>query len=155
MESSPEVLLDASILIHAANGASVVHETARKIRDQAVKGEMRACITPQVLWEFYSVITNPNRVNRPLEPASALKEIQSYTDADLLTLLVPEHSTTMRLLALLRRYPVSGMRVFDLFLAATMLDYGVPKIYTENVQDFQIIEGIETINPLTHSSSTM
>jgi predicted nucleic acid-binding protein len=32
------------------------------------------------------------------------------------------------------------------FLAATMLDNGVRSIYTENIDDFEAIDGIEAIN---------
>jgi toxin-antitoxin system PIN domain toxin len=142
-------LLDANILIHAANAASAVHHTAKRLRDQAVEGVLQACLTPQVLWEFYSVITNPRRVDRPLSQELALKEIHAYVQTEQMSLLLPRPSTTKRVLSLLGRYRVTGLRIFDLYLVATMLDYGIHRIYTENVSDFKEFDGIEAVNPLT------
>jgi predicted nucleic acid-binding protein len=51
------------------------------------------------------------------------------------------------MLDLLAHRSVRGGRIFDLFLAATMLDNGVHTIYTENVRDFKGLKGIEVINP--------
>jgi toxin-antitoxin system PIN domain toxin len=145
-------LLDANILVHAANGASPVHQAAKRLRDQAVAGDVQACLTPQVLWEFYAVITNPRRVDRPLSPPVARQEVQAYMQAERIPLLVPTRSTMTRVLGLLARYPVTGLRIFDLFLVATMLDHGVRQVYTENVDDFRPFEGIATINPLASVS---
>lgn len=141
-------LLDANILIHAANAASSVHEAAKRLRDQAVEGVLQACITPQVLWEFYSVITNPRRVDRPLSQARALQELQAYVKATSIAMLIPERSTVERALYLLARHPLTGLRIFDLYLVATMLEHGVRRIYTENVADFKPFQEIEIVNPL-------
>ena len=37
--------------------------------------------------------------------------------------------------------------IFDLYLAATLMDNGVKKLLTVNVKDFQGVEGLRVINP--------
>ncbi len=142
-----KILLDANILIHAANGSSPVHETAKRLRDQAVEGALQACLTPQILWEFFSVVTNPRRIDRPLTRGSALKEVEAYVAAEHVALLVPQPSATRRALVLLAHSRVTGPRIFDLYLVATMLDHGVRRIYTEHVEDFRGFDEIEVVNP--------
>ena len=142
-------LLDSNILIHAANAASHAHDTAKRLRDQAVEGILPSCLTPQILWEFYAVITNARRVDQPLTQESALREVQAYVQATQIALLLPRRSAVERTLSFLARHRVRGLRIFDLFLIATMLDHGVRRIYTENVEDFQGFREIEAINPFT------
>jgi toxin-antitoxin system PIN domain toxin len=141
------VLLDTNILIHAANAASRFHAEARRLRDQALEGALHACLTPQILWEFYSVMTNPRRVERPLPPELALREVQAYVQAEQIGMIIPLRTTYRRALELLRRHRVRGRRVFDLYLVATMLDHEISTLYTENVADFQEFGGVKVVNP--------
>jgi hypothetical protein len=48
-----------------------------------------------------------------------------------------------------RGWPVTGGRVFDLQLAATMLGNGVGRIYTYNTSDFEGLGTIDAIPPPT------
>jgi predicted nucleic acid-binding protein len=60
------ILLDTNILVHAYNEASTHQKTASKIIERAMDGEIEACVAEQVLFEFFAVITNPDRVESPL-----------------------------------------------------------------------------------------
>ena len=53
------------------------------------------------------------------------------------------------MLNLLGSKSVRSGKIFDVFLAATMLDNRVRSIYTENIDDFEAIDGIEAINPFS------
>lgn len=52
-----------------------------------------------------------------------------------------------RLLNLIRKYPVTQQKVFDLQLVATMLGNGVDRIYTYNRSDFEQIDELEVVVP--------
>ena len=52
------VLLDSNILIYAEQRREPQHEVAKSLRDRALAGDISACITPQNLGEFFSVVTN-------------------------------------------------------------------------------------------------
>lgn len=67
-------LLDANILISADQEEEEHHPIARRLRERAQQGLLAACISPQVLTEFYAVVTKTtgrNKPSRPLSPAEA------------------------------------------------------------------------------------
>jgi len=140
------ILLDTNILVHAAGARSPQHARAKFLRDQAAAGEIEACVAAQVLAEFYAIVTDPRRFQPPLTPAQVQRELKSYL-ASQLWLILPKETTTSRMLNLLGSRSVRGGKIFDFFLAATMLDNGVRAICTENVRDFESLDGIEVINP--------
>jgi predicted nucleic acid-binding protein len=127
------ILLDTNVLVHATGARSLQHASAKELRDQAAGGQFDACIAAQILTEFYAVVTDPRRFQPALAPSQA-----------------PKETTVTRMLNLLGSRSVKAGRIFDIFLAATMLDNGVQRIYTENVSDFQGIAGIDAINPFPH-----
>lgn len=142
------ILLDTNILVHAAGASSPRHATAKELRDQAAEGQLEACIAPQVLTEFYAVVTNPRRFQPALTPSQAQKELRAYLSSSL-KLILPKETTVSHMLRLIGSRPVRSGRIFDVFLAATMLDNGVRIIYTENITDFEAIRGIEAVDPLS------
>jgi predicted nucleic acid-binding protein len=59
--------IDTNILVYAASPAVPQHQACRAL----LQSEARLCLSPQVLAEFYSVVTNPKRVTAPFTPAEA------------------------------------------------------------------------------------
>jgi uncharacterized protein len=142
------ILLDTNILVHAAGTQSPRHKKAKELRDQAAGGQFDACIAAQILTEFYAVVTDPRRFQPALTPSQAQREIRNYLSSPL-KLIVPKESTVTRMLSLLGFKSVRSGKVFDVFLAATMLDNSVQKIYTENAVDFRGISGIDATDPFS------
>ena len=142
------ILLDTNILVCAAASKSPWHAKARELRDQAASGQIDACVAAQVLGEFYAVVTDPRRFQPALTANQARGELQNYLSSRLRVILSKE-TTVARMLHMLGSRSVRGGKIFDLFLAATMLDNGVRTIYTENESDFKSLPGIEVINPLS------
>ena len=54
-------LLDTNILVYATQEDSPQHAQAKSLRDRALTGEISACISPQVLSEFFVTITRADR----------------------------------------------------------------------------------------------
>lgn len=142
------ILLDSNILVHAHAAGSPFHASARQVRDQAAQGVLPACLSPQVLCEFFSVITDDRLVRPVLSPTQAKRELSAYWDAGGFRRIVPTHTTISRLAGMLDRHDVKRRDIFDAFLVATMLDNDVRTIYTQNVKDFEIYREIQVINPL-------
>lgn len=140
------ILLDTNILIHAAASQSPRHATARYLRDRATAGEIETCIAAQVLAEYYAVLTDPRRFQPALTSKQVGRDLHSYLSSGI-WLILPKDTTVQRMLTLLGSRSVGGGKIFDYLLAATMLDNGVRTIYTENVRDFERLDGIEAINP--------
>lgn len=65
MTTSEMSLLDTNILVYAADRNSSYHEAALLLRDKGLKGESPVCVCPQVLNEFFAIITDPKRANNP------------------------------------------------------------------------------------------
>ena len=142
------ILLDTNILVHATGTQSPRHAKAKELRDHAAKGQFEACIASQILTEFYAVVTDPRRFQPALTPSQAQRELRTYLSSPL-KLIVPRETTVSRMLNLLGSKSLRGGRIFDVFLAATMLDNGVQRIYTENVRDFKSIPGIVAKDPIS------
>ena len=143
-----KILLDTNILIHAYNRASRFHGKAADVIRKALRGEIEVCLTPQILYEFFAVVTNPGRVEHPLSADEAadicldLWECREIGKASLTA------TTPMKVFKLVRRLNLSGGKVFDCVLAVTAKENGVEKIYTENVEDFEFYDFLKVSNPL-------
>ena len=83
-------LADTNVLIYALDADAPHHMAARALLEAARDGEAALYVTPQILGEFYAVVTNARRVAKPRSPAEALDAI-----SDLLSFLyvlpVPAH----------------------------------------------------------------
>jgi len=139
--------LDTNVLVYALYGESQHHRAARLLVDQARSEGAALCLTPQVLAELYAVITNPRRVTEAKSPEAALEVINSVLAMPGITLLPVPLDVVSRWTALLREHPVTGRRVFDAQLLATLLGNGVSKLYTFNRTDFEPFSAIEVLTP--------
>ena len=142
------VLLDTNVLVHAHAARSPFHAMARRVRDHAVEGTLNACVSPQVLCEFYAVCTNEKLMQPPLTPAQARHEVLAYWASPHLRKIVPSDSAVRQLLDLMAKHRVKGPDIFDTFLVATMLEHGVDTIYTQNTKDFTLYgKTVQVVNP--------
>jgi toxin-antitoxin system PIN domain toxin len=141
MTADEPALIDANILVYAASPSAVQHQASRNL----LESKVRLCVAPQVLAEFYAVVTNRRRVTVPFTPTEArtfITEVLSRAD-----LLPVPASVVDRWIELAERHGVTGSHVFDLQLAATMLENGINRIYTYNHADFESLEGVEALTP--------
>jgi predicted nucleic acid-binding protein len=65
-------LVDANVLAYASNADDPKYAASRALLEEARAPLTTLYITPQIISEFYSVITNPRRVAAPSSPAVAL-----------------------------------------------------------------------------------
>jgi predicted nucleic acid-binding protein len=66
--SDQRALVDTNILVYAADITAEFHEPSRQLRDRGRRGEISLVVTPQMLMEFFAVVTNPRRVANPRSP---------------------------------------------------------------------------------------
>lgn len=140
-------LLDANILVYAVNEDSPYHTTAKNVIQSINSGKLAACLSCQVLAEFYATVTNPKKVRQPLSPEEASEAIEGYLESDI-SKLHPNETTLRLTLELAKRYQVTGLDIFDAQIVATMVQNRIKTIYTANEQDFNRFEEIEAVNPL-------
>lgn len=140
-------LLDTNILVYAADETSPFHEKSKSLRDKGLSSQLNLCICPQVLAEFFAIITDPRRVENPREPKEAIEEIEKYLRSENILKIYPQEDTLLHTIRLLKKYNLRKQRVFDAQLVATMLSNGVTKIYTFNQEDFSKFKEIEALIP--------
>jgi hypothetical protein len=109
-------------------------------------------VTPQILCEFYAIVTNGRRVLKPRSSADALAAI-----SDMLGFLrvLPVPVTAIdEVMALLRRHPVTGGEIFDLQIIATMKLNGIfANLHFQRRRLYALLRS-RASNALTHSYTT-
>lgn len=138
-------IIDANVLVYAMDADAPQHAASRALLEAARNPLATLYVTPQILCEFYSIVTNPRRVPKPRSAADALAVLSGLL-ALLHVLPVPVH-TMEELLGLLRRRTVTGGDIFDLQIVATMRANGVQRIYTFNRDDFEVFPELEVFTP--------
>ena len=143
----PLSMVDTNVFVYFLYDASPQHAAAQVLLNQARQPDAKLCMTPQVMTEFYSTITNPRRVSPAYAPETALQEVEKFLALPGLFLLSIPASVVVRWVALARQYGISQSDIFDAQLAATMLEHGIRRIYTFNVQDFEHFDELEVVVP--------
>ena len=72
------ILIDTNILIFAHNADSPHHKQAQQLMRDAMESKFESCISQQNLLEFFSIITNPKRVEKPFSSKEALSLLENY-----------------------------------------------------------------------------
>jgi predicted nucleic acid-binding protein len=139
--------VDANVLAYASNADDPKYAASRALLEEARAPLTTLYITPQVICEFYSVITNPRRVAAPSSPAVALRVISALLALPGISILPIDARAMTALVELLHRRPVRGPDVFDLQIVATMKANGVQTIYTFNAADFKVFPELTVIVP--------
>ena len=138
-------VVDTNVLVYALDVDAPQHAPSRALLEASRRTSVTLYVTPQIICEFYSVVTNPRRVLKPCSSAAALAAISSLLGF-LRVLPVPAH-TVGELIRLISRRPVTGGDVFDLQLLATMNVNGMRRIYTFNIDDFAAFSEITAAAP--------
>jgi predicted nucleic acid-binding protein len=79
--ASDLALVDTNVLVYAADTTAAFHEPSKQLRDRGMRGELPLAISPQVLLEFFAVVTSSRRVVHPRSPEEAREEIEKYVRA--------------------------------------------------------------------------
>ena len=146
MATEPKLIyLDTNVLAYVANTKAPQHRAALEIFRPSDTEIL--CISSQVLAEFYSYITNPAILAKPLEPSEAISRIKRICQMRHVRLLSTPVDLFERWMKLLEERPVTNGGIFDLLHIAIMLAHQVTSIYTFNVNDFSWCSQIEVIDP--------
>ena len=138
-------LLDTNILVYATFNDLPQYSTAKELRDRAALRKLEVYLSPQILAEFYSIVTNAQRVVKPLSPRKAREIIDVYLKT--FPILRIKDTTTQKMVELAQKHKVTGQDIYDVQIVATMLENRVKRIYTVNDKDFRKFKEIEAINP--------
>jgi predicted nucleic acid-binding protein len=143
MPNDEASFVDANILVYAAMEEAPQHAASRRLLEFG----QRLCVSPQVLAEFYSVVTNPRRVSVPFKPAEAVRFIEQLGSRIEVVSIDPGVVQKWTKLAIERA--VVGADIFDLQIVATLTTHGLRRIYTYNREDFEGFSGLVSLTPPT------
>lgn len=145
--AKPLTMLDTNILVDALYEDLPEYPAAAHLLELAEDIEAALCVAPQVLAEFYAVITDPRRVSDVYTAEEARQEVEKIRHKPGIHILPVPVDVVDRWLELLRTHPVTRSRIFDVQLVATMLGNEVRRIYTFNVRDFTAFPDLEVLTP--------
>lgn len=135
-----KTLVDTNILVPAYNQASPHQEKAGGVLHEALDGQLEACITSQILYEFFSVVTNVRRVHRPLTTDQAANICQDLWISGAIEIIGPQITTLSLVFELVKNDGISGPELFDCALAAVAKENDIKILLAENVRDFEKYE---------------
>ena len=142
-------VIDANVLAYALNGAAPQHAASQALIDATLNPSNALYVTSQILCEFYSIITNPKRFPKVCSAVQAAEIISELLLLPGLHVLPAPSEVVAGWVQLLERHPVTGGDVFDLQIVATMLANGIRRIYTFNVDDFEVFSELVVVHPNT------
>lgn len=139
------LFLDTNVLLHATDGLRPFHEEARRIIAGAGTSGFHLAVSGQVLREYLAVATRPANSNGlGLEAPVAVRNVERFSE---FTIFLDEaESVAQHLRELVRKLRVSGKRIHDANIAATMLAHHIRFLITEDSAGFAQFGGIETLS---------
>jgi uncharacterized protein len=141
------VIVDANILLYAADSKSPFHRRAAAWLEEALNGPARVGLPWQSLTAFVRIVTHPRATGSPLTPPEAWEFVDGWLDAEAAWIPVTgaRHGEVLRRLML--DGDLRGNLVPDAHLAALAIEHGVGICSADS--DFARFSDIEWINPIS------
>lgn len=141
------IALDSNLLIYAHLEQSPWHATARTLVEDLVNGRTGWAIPWPCVYEFFAIVTHP-RIYRPsTAPDVARRQIATWLESPMLTLLAEGAGHWQTLEPLLARGAVAGARAHDAKIASLCLAHGVTELWSAD-RDFSRFPDLRVRNPL-------
>lgn len=135
------ILIDTNILVYAYSlFEDVRHEKSKEIVERA--WEEGAVVSLQNLCEFFVVITR--KVERPVSIRQAREIVEDILFSKEWIIIDRTEETLIKAMKLTQE---NKIHFWDALIAASMKEYGITEIITENDKDFSLIKGIKPVNP--------
>lgn len=143
MQDRERVFFDTNILVYLANEDSPFHSAALE-KFKKVASNHEIWISWQVLREYAVVMTRHGIVEKPLSSDDVVADIRQWTNC--FRVADETEEVTESLLKLIGNHNVTGKRIHDMNIAATMKVHSIRKLLTMNTDDFAAIEDFELIS---------
>ncbi len=139
------LFLDTNILLTATDESRAQHSEAQLVISTASENGIHLALNGQIVREYLVVATRRLDVNGlGLSTADALGNVEEFLGH---TVFYEEtEEVALRLRELVQEVELTGKRIHDANIAATMLSYGVAEILTQNREDFEGIPGIRPVS---------
>jgi toxin-antitoxin system PIN domain toxin len=140
------ILVDANLLLYAADNFSEPHLRAQKWWYSQLSGSEPVCLCWPVLNAFLRIGTNPRLQRQPLTLADALPLVQSWFDQPCVKLIHPTEQHWPIFQQMLRTGNATANLVTDAHLAALAVEHNCVLHSTD--RDFTRFRGLKWKNPI-------
>lgn len=140
------ILLDANLLLYAANRAAPEHETAREWLDGHLSGTARVGLPWPSLLAFVRLASNPLVMRHPVPVASAWEQVEQWLAAGPAWVPQPTARHAEILRGLCAASWMTSRLVPDAHLAALAIEHGLTLCSTDG--DFARFADLDRLNPL-------
>jgi len=140
------ILVDANLLVYAANHGAPEHESARTWFDARLNGTARVGLPWSSLLAFVRLVSNPAIVRHPVPLDDAWRQVDAWLACDTVWIPqpTPRHAEVLGPL-LKARFMISRL-VPDAHLAALAIEHGLTLCSTDG--DFAKFRDLKWENPL-------
>lgn len=140
------ILVDANLLLYAANHAAPEHETAREWLDERLMGTARVGLPWPSLLAFVRLATNPLVVRQPVSVEAAWDQVTEWVACESAWVPLPTDRHAAVLDTFCREPWMTSRLVPDAHLAALAVEHGLTLCSTDG--DFAKFAGLTWQNPL-------
>ena len=139
------ILLDANVLLYAANRDAPEHDPARSWLDQRLNASARVGFPWPSILAFVRIASNPAALRQPVTPAEAWRQVQEWLGCEPAWIPSPGARHADLLGRLLDAPFVTSRLVPDAHLAALAIEHGLTLCSTDG--DFARFPGLKWENP--------
>ena len=140
------ILVDANLLLYAANRDAPEHDVARSWLDERLNGTVRVGLPWPSILAFVRIASNPAILQRAVTPAVAWRQVQQWLARDVVWIPLPGAAHVPVLTAFVEQRVMSSRLVPDAHLAALAIEHGLTLCSTDG--DFARFPGLKWENPL-------
>ena len=140
------ILVDANLLVYAANRAAPEHDAAREWLDGRLNGTARVGLPWPSLLAFVRIVSNPAILRQAVTPAAAWRQVREWLACEPAWVPLPGATHAEVLGDLLDARFVTSRVVPDAHLAALAIEHGLTLCSTDG--DFARFPGVRWENPL-------
>ena len=145
MKTESKIFLDTNILVYSTledfdkeKNINVINKLSYFIEENKM-----LFVSTQILREFYAVVTNNKYLKNTLTPSQANKQIDVFINTfNVLPITVDVFKHLQKLTI---KHNITGQKIHDTTIVATMLEFSIENIYTYNVKDFKIYKEINVV----------
>ena len=141
------IAVDTNILVYAHRIEAPWHSPANACVKSLAEGRAPWVIPWPCMHEFISVTTNPRIYKVPTPLATALSQLEFWTDSPFCVPIGESQGHLALLASLAISARLQGPAIHDARIAAICLSHGVSEIWTAD-RDFQRFPDVKTRNPL-------
>jgi toxin-antitoxin system PIN domain toxin len=140
------ILVDANLLLYAANHAAPEHAQARAWLDERLNGPGRVGLPWPSLLAFVRLASNPLVMREPVTPGRAWEQVDEWLHCETAWIPLPGARHQQALAGFLKEPWISSRLVPDAHLAALAVEHGLTLCSTDG--DFAKFPGLTWHNPL-------